>query len=87
MQSLCYECQCSFILKFDLITITDIFAIGLALKERLRECRKWSFIRKARLAKVFLLELRLFLISAKSIKMTSQLVKKAIQVMTTQVRE
>ena len=40
MRSLCYENQFSFILKLDLIIITN-FALRLALKERLRRTRKW----------------------------------------------
>ena len=42
VQSLCYECQFSFSLKLELITITAIFACRLALKKEMRGTWKWS---------------------------------------------
>ena len=46
MRRLCFENQFSFILKLELIIIKKTFTLGLALKERLRETRKWPITAK-----------------------------------------
>ena len=40
--TLCYEYQFSFMLKVEVIAITNVLQVDLALKKKLRGTQKWS---------------------------------------------